>query len=343
MDELLTPEGLCELICNKMSGAPEPLLVYWLEVKGNRDEYASRFHKISPKNLVSIVVRGRVFESSDSIYTDLVDLIERNRSSFAELTFLDPKQIALVLLSRRRLISNTSSPVEIPEWFPGLGGRIIECSIENLTLTAEWSLNNRELEDNLGEIKTNMLSFEAALLKRLKVCHEGNHNSGNALFELFKDTKEPLKYGVFLAGAIDRNKNIGDPSGYRPSARDKISLIGRVMSVVTATSPDGLLRVARNLAEALGLSSLSSLKSSSPNELDLSITTVLLRSTNPELDNAIIAAKNMLTTIYAACQLITASHHPQDYPNFPVIVLRATSFDISRSLRRMTALLDDDI
>jgi len=339
MEELLTPESLCKLLCSKMSGAPAPFLVYWLEVNGNRAEYACRFHEISPKNLVCVVVRDRLFESSDSIYTDLVDLIEKNRSSFAELTFLHSKQIALVLLSRRRLISNTSSPVEMPEWFPGIGGKIIECSIENLTNTAEWSLNNREFEDNLGEIKTSLLSFEAALLKRLKVCHESDHNSGNALFELFRDEKQPVKYGAFLAAAIDRNQNIGDPSGYRPSARDKNSLIGRVLSIVTATSPDGLLKVARYLSEALRLSSLSSLELLSKNQIDLSITTVLLRSVNPELNNAIIAAKNMLTTIYAACQFITASHHPDDYPNFPVIVLRAISFDISRSLRRMTELL----
>ena len=77
------------------------------------------------------------------------------------------------------------------------------------------------------------------------------------------------------------------------------------------------------LADALAL----------PEQIDMTwheaIPSVLGRPTGGEASVRLRFARNVLLTTGTACQLVTAAAHSDDYAHYPVVLLRALSFDPS--------------
>jgi hypothetical protein len=314
------------------------LLVYWYVVSGNRDEFAELVKVSAPNGVVCVVVREALFENANSVFSDLVQLLEKNRALFEGLKISSSDKVAVVLLARRRLmVPQTASPAQMPHWFPGVGGETIESYIEDITNTAAGYLNNSEID--ISEVCVDLFGLEEVLLRRLLICNQRDHKAGNGFYSVLGERLGGIKYGAFLETALERSTQIQNPTGFRPSARAKYSLVGQLMSIITATSPDGLQKVSRHFAKALHLEAVPAEGSSGA---DFTITSVLLRSTNPETDQAIMLAKNILVSIYIASQFVTAAAHADSYPKFPIITLRTICVDIRRSLQSMARLLTTD-
>lgn len=108
--------------------------------------------------------------------------------------------------------------------------------------------------------------------------------------------------------------------------------MGRLWAYVNKSPPEALPKAAASLAKAVGLDA---------NETgDPPLTAVLSRTANPILDKASESGLWLLVSLRAACQLLTAGAHADEYPRFPVLLLRSFSLDLRRFLDRLIVALE---
>lgn len=71
----------------------------------------------------------------------------------------------------------------------------------------------------------------------------------------------------------------------------------------------------------------------------MSLVTVLGRPTERLEDPVTQWSFGLIVTSAAACQLLTAAHHADDYDRYPVPLLRSLSLDIRTSLDEVVRVL----
>jgi hypothetical protein len=317
-----------EALDQRLNTVPGPLLVVWVQVTTSRTEFRDRLIEWRDgRPVVAVVIQDVLFSHSNAIMSDLRRVLEQNRHEF-DMISDDIQRIGkavLVILSRSELvIPQLSSPSTLPEWFPIASGRSIYVTIEDITRTADGPLSGSEVR--VGELCELMFVLEGAILDRLVSVREFNHTAGNAFFELIK-TAPDEKYSAFLASALLHRAEVGNPVGYRPSARDGSTLLGRLMRLGSASSPDGLTKVSKAFRDALRLQPDGNACARD------SLMAVMLRPTTRDSDQGIRAARNILVTLYGSAQLVTAAAHADAYPRFPISLLRAISHDLRFALR----------
>jgi hypothetical protein len=254
--------------------------------------------------VVVLVVRKTRFDNTNAVLDDFVELLQDNQEACEKHLIGDvtTDRRAVVLLARNTLnFSQISSPVTLPAWFPGLGGRLATVIIEDLTWHAACPLNAEEAAvDQLCQL---LFSLEGALLERLRPVHARNKSETASFWDQVKRDKDTHgSVGDFLEGVRHARHEVLNPSSYRPSVRDGNSLLARIWGKAQATSPDAMGRLAKALARALVL----------PDSLDpswhRSMVAVLFRPppTPPPTPQALFVT-TLLTTILVTCQLITAA------------------------------------
>ena len=103
-------------------------------------------------------------------------------------------------------------------------------------------------------------------------------------------------------------------------------LVGRLWRLANTTHADGLGKVSKRAVNALDLSAA---EVSVQHE---SIVSVLGRPSSPIEDPVRRWGFNLIVTIRAACQLITAAAHADEYAEYPLPLVRSISRDIRVSL-----------
>lgn len=295
-------------------------------------------HHLSGEAVVSLVVRGGLFENPNSVMVDLVELIERNRSVFTALKgspYDAPGKWGLVLLARSELsLAQASSPVTLPEWFPVHGGRTVHTTIEDLTWTADAPLNGRE--SNVDEICRTLFDLEGAALSRLKAVHEFDHGLSNSLLQLIRRKSDPPEsFNQILGAALNYRGEVRNPSGFRPSVKDGRSLTARLWHLVATTPADQLRGPGQALAVALNLSDKETIS------YHESVLSVLFRPSQRDSDLRVRFCRNLFVVVASSCRLTTAAAHSDEYSTYPIPLLRTLSQDLRRSLDSTTLALKD--
>jgi hypothetical protein len=321
------PAAECASECVRRHAAGSHLLdVIWVRVRGSRTAYCAELREaVSGHPIVPIVVEGAVFAYPNAVLSDLRTTLESSRSEFERISdsIRATGRVMIVLLSRSELgVAQLASPTILPDWFPLGGGEETHVIIEDITWKASIPLNAAEAK--VPDLCEGILEAEDAVLQRLCSVNALNHNAGNALHELIRTGKDE-KYHALLTAASEALAAVPNPGGYRPSARDGRTLMGRVLRLVTSTSPDGLYTAARALAMALDLADGVAVAPPMP--------AVLLRSVNRDAAPAVSAARSILVTFYSASQFVTAAAHADSYPTYPIPLVRAISYDLRVALR----------
>ena len=341
----LTPERLIEVVMQRCAESIEPLIVLWYQVAAEREDLYRHLKRLRGElRLVPLVLRRAGFDDPNAVMSDLRELIEENRREFEppEFRTAGEGQIVIVLLSRREFsLPQGSSPTVLPDWFPQLGGRNVHVLIENLTYTSTASL--RIPEARIEDLCTKLFELEGALLERLGYVSGRDHNLGNSFFAAVSEVKAQgkagqEKYADFLAGAISCRAGVLHPRDFRPGTKDNRSLIGRLLLLMQSKNPDQLGRPAQSFSTALGITDETVLP---PFE---SLPAVLFRPTKPDEEVTKRFGRNLLLTIYAASQFVTAYAHADYYPAYPILLIRAVSHNLRMTLdrlRRTVAQLPD--
>lgn len=330
----LRPERVLAVISERRQAQSSTLIVYWLRVMGDRNQYQRALIALrSDTPIVPLIVRDG-FDNANAIHSDLVNLIADNRTAFAELPvpFGVSNPLVLVLLARTDLgLSQVSSPATLPEWLPGIGGTTSEVIIDNLSTAAAAPMNAAEAR--VDDIARAIFDLEGALLKRLESVRESDHRLGNSFFSLLRTKASDETYAAFLSSARTTHESVQQPSGFRPSAGEGSSLVGRLMRVLSATSPDSMGALASAFSTALKLSDVRS------DGAKDTILAVLLRPTVRDGNVETRLARNILVTVYASAQFSTAAAHADDYPGFLIVLLQGVSYNLRECLAETATLL----
>ena len=298
-----------------------PVCVFWVQVLGDRGSYAAEVKALSSNKVVPLIVRRGAFDDPNSLSEDLVRVISENRESFGSAQAYEEKYAILLLARNEFGIPQVSSPAVLPEWFPAHGGELVSASIVDLTWIAEAPLNGPN--SRIGDLCAGLFRLEESILARIRMVHSRDHNSGNAFFELIKrgDTE---RYDQLLDDMSRFRMTVKSPAAFRPSVRQGMSLVGRLWQVSGALPVEQLGRFAKALSRALDLPESLLVKES--------IVSVLYRPSTRDPSFANRFSRNLIGLNQAACQLITAAAHADDYNAYPVALLRSISYDLRSGL-----------
>lgn len=329
--ETLSPQLLADYLRHALRELTD-IGAFWYRVIGDRYDYADALAaELSNEPVVVLHVRDVRFDNPNALLDDLVALIERNRETCEDAIVRgSADRCGVVLLARSELnLPHVSSPVQLPEWFPVAGGRVVSTRIVDVTWIATAPLNCAEA--CIPDLCTALYRVESALIKRLGICHDRDKGTTNSLLDRIR-SDESEGFAVILDSARLAVGAVANPQAYRPSLKTADGFLARLWRCAQTQNPDSLYRVAKALTAALHLPE----KTTWPTE---TLATVLRRPTN-RIDHANRRfAFNLIATIAAGCQLTTAAAHSDDYPALPVALIRATSYDLRRALDEAEALV----
>jgi hypothetical protein len=302
---------------------------YWVAVDGSRDEYGDALAtELAGLPVVPLIIRAERFDNPNSIMSELAHILDRNQQRCLEVLGpwrRDDGRFALVLLARTELgITQSSSPVTLPDWIPHLGGLNIHCHIHDLSWRIEVPLNDDEL--GLPELHRRLFALESALVRRLTRVNAVAPDVQRELFAIIGRARDPGWTGV-LSEANAALHAVVNAEGYRPGRRHGKAMVARLWDVTTlASAPDLLIR-ARALAAALNIDADGPLRPWRQGLLGL-----LRGAAAPGADPPVQFALNAMTTIAAACEYFNCAAHPEPYQNYPVALLRLLIDEMCRSL-----------
>ena len=136
--------------------------------------------------MVPVVLRVPGFVDPNAVMNDLGGVLEGcesdlrapdMRERLARHGFVD-----FVLISRREFaLAATSSPLQVPEWFPVSAGQEVTARIEDLTWSSGVALSAPEA--HTGEIKRLLCELDGALLERVREVGKADHRSVRGLLD----------------------------------------------------------------------------------------------------------------------------------------------------------------
>ena len=303
-----------------------------MTVAEDREAYATSLDReLSRDSVVVLVIRDMRFTNPNAILDDFVELVTQNREKCERRLAASSEKCAFVLLSRTELaIPQISSPVVLPDWFPMSGGTVLSMRIEDLTWTADASLNAPEAKIN--ELCEGLFDLEGALLGRIEQVRATDHRKMTRFLELIR-REDGEKLIDIIAGAAEHLAAVTTPGAFRPSLRDARSLIARIWAVVQHRHPEQMRPPSIALAEALDLPDMIRL------DWRESISSVLRRPSGGEADTRLRFARNIFDDSRHRLSTRNCSGASDEYEHYPVALLRSVSFDLRRSLADAEAVI----
>lgn len=329
----MTPETLVRNAKRLLESDRGPLVACWVAIASDREAFAADVRTLAgDEPVAAIVVRDAAFDDPNSLLQDLALVIAAHRDQFEAREFRRRSQargrVCVVLVARRELgIPMASSPATLPDWFPVSPGETCATAIHDLTWRALVPLSAPEAR--VQELAAAVHEFERVMLLALGRSIARDHRAVNALFDrIRRDESERLE--DCLREAELSRADVTTPGSFRPSVRDRRSLVARLWRLVNGNSPDQLSSAGAALASAIGIDGWPDRARGE------SMASVLARPSNPEERAAAAWGRSVLATLRCACQFVTAAAHADAYPEFPLPLVRATSFDLRSALSQYT-------
>jgi hypothetical protein len=320
-----------------------PVGVYWMETVSDRRQAVRELRAEPSAAQIIPLLPGKGFDNANALLSDLVELLENERSEVEPLVTAaarDQKSVCLVLVSRTRLAEPIiDSPVRLPPWFAYAGGTVVSLDLLDIGSSASNTLQSQS--ELVRRLQVELYEIEGLMLARLTRTQEKNKNEANALFDVLLSRgstsgNQRVDPAAFLLAAAERHAR-STASGFRPVASPAVSeLLGRVIGTVGDRAPNQLPKLAKTLFSALQISDERATHIREP------LVALAFRSTLREFesDKALRCMRNSLLALYCASQLVTASAHAGEYGEFEVIVMRATIMDCAATLAGFKAALD---
>lgn len=315
--------------------APEGVFVYWVSIDGDREAmHASILELRTDYPLVPIVLRETRFDDANTLANDFVALVEKNRAMIEPLVVSTSKRIIFLLLARREMgMADSSSPALLPQWLGCWGGTSPLIRFRDITWQVDASLaSNHARLDGVAEC---LFALERATVQRLESRWISDPKAIDDVSLLLRRTTDHFDdFGGMLRHYSTARDLVTSSADFRPSIRDGEFVIARLWGIALKTAPDSLDSAGRVLGEALYKSTIEI------NARRYESLVAVLGRIPPQTSTDIgRLGRAYLHAVLAACQLLTAGAHADDYPMYPVQLLRSFSFDLRRSLDCFTQAL----
>ena len=308
------------------------LRFYWVDVRGNRGEFECELRELGGNlPFCPIIVRWGGFVDPHAVAGDLLRVIEEARTQLLQRDLTEriraANRLDLVLIARRELeLDSSSSPLVLPSWFPVSPGTVVTATIMDLTWSTYVSLRAEEVR--VGEIGRLLFELDRELVSHLRASYEQDHRLVNSLHDVLRTKDDAsISFPDLLSSAEASLDRVTNPRFYRPRTSRNPTLVGRLWRLANTTHADGLRREAKRTVGALRLA-----PPTPPPDINESLMAVLSRPSSPIKDPFDRWGFNLIVTIRAACQLITAEAHADEYEAYPLPLVRSVSQDIRTSL-----------
>lgn len=340
---MLRPNDVVDEIRRCRERSEAPVRFHWIAVTeecepNSREAFAAEVVRLAPDEPVcATVLRQPGFTDPNAIMNDLTDVLAEVRDDVCQPQLQRTVQTAgsldVILLSRRRFkLSISSSPLQLPEWFPVVPGTIVNASVTDRTLRTGVSLSAPGL--GTGELHRLLYELDCGLLAGVRAGLTADPQRVNTLLDrLWERTAGSPTFSEIVDGVGEKLASVTNPKDYRPSTVKNPTLVGQLWRVANAQSADRLVKVAESLARAIR-----------PQAADATgypetLLTVLARPTRrfPSADAR--WAYNVIVTVQSACQLVTAAAHADDYGQYSAWLLRSLSLELRRSLDHAVAVV----
>ncbi|WP_103343625.1 hypothetical protein [Amycolatopsis sp. CA-126428] len=323
------PELIAGTIVRMASDSAGPLDAYWLAVSGHRDSYADRLEALLwDSGIPVVIVRQSGFDNPNALMGDLVRLLETNRNRALgawSRPHRSPQRLGMVLLAHNELrLSQSSSPVTLPDWVPVVGGREILCHVADITNAVVVRLN--AVEVGVSRLGAALYAVEEALLRHLIQVHDQSPHLHRELFQVIGKRTDP-DWRAVLSAAHNAARNVESVPGFRPAKWDGISVVSRLWGLTQRHAPTELAGSARALATALDLP-----EDYVPADGWYGLQTVLARLPHDTASASDRFCRNLILTVGGACQYVTCAAHWGEYGSYPVNLLRSVVDDLHRGL-----------
>ena len=332
------PEQLVEEVRRRWDsaqGMPE-LSVFWVTLSTDRDEFADALRQMRGEwPLVPVILRmPGLFRDPNAVMNDVASILHVTKHEIIDMVDCIRRcnGVSLLVLSRSELrLAVTSSPLRLPEWFPVMAGKEVAARIDDLTWSVHVRLSDEAVAVN--DLQRILYELDKAVVARIQEALKSDRRHVQALWDRIRRQDES-DFSHVLQGIYKTLDSITNPINFRPSTSRSPTMVGRLWFEANRNSPDELRRVAKALTRALRTDQI---------ELRSDMTTlmaVLNRLTSPIDDPGARWSFHLIVTLRSACQLVTASAHADQYPMFPVVLLRATSLDLRRFLDEAIRILE---
>lgn len=295
------------------------LRLFWIKIPhGSRDALAVALRTTDDTQIiVPIVLREPLFLSANAVMSDFSRLLENNRQSFELLKVRPGQVITVVLLLKESFnISQISSPVVLPRWFPVNGGVETYLHISDLLWCAETELLNCS-GAQIELMSSSLFELENSIVERLRQVSLDEPGKVRALLDTINQGGGGTV--AMLDSFSATLSSVKDPKGYRPNSRAKTSLMSLVFAQILKSSPHQLSSLAGKFQEAVA--------DVSTEQLRPTLFGIMLRPSNQTLTST----KNWHSLMLAAFQvyqLMNASAHAGEYPKYPVSLINSNARDL---------------
>lgn len=305
----------------------------------SREAFAAQLRELSAGEPVcATVLRQRGFTDPNAIMNDLADVLTAVRDEICRPQIAQAVQAAgsldVVLLARRRFeLAVSSSPLDLPEWFPVSPGTTVSALVTDRTLQTAVSLSAPGVGS--GELQHLLYRLDCTLLAKVRAgLNIDPQPVKSFLDQLWERTGGSPTFKQIVDDVEQKLASIKNPRDYRPSTGKNATLVGRLWREANNRSADGLVKLAKSLARTL-----------QPQAADVTdypetLLTVLARPTNRFPSTDVRWAYNVIVAVQGACQLVTAAAHADDYGRYSAWLLRSLSLDLRRSLDHAVEIVE---
>ncbi|HCQ0105748.1 hypothetical protein [Citrobacter braakii] len=302
----------------------QQIRLFWVKINDvPRNEIARELVQLNSDCVtLPLILREPLFVSANAILSDFVKLIETNRSQFDKVILKPNGKLTIVLLLKDDFkLSQVSSPVNLPTWFPILGGLEIFLKISNLIQTAEVGLLHCP-EARIETLAELLYETENMMVQRLRDVASNDAGKVRSLIDLLYTEKAPNNNDA-ISSFEDFLCSITDPKSYRINSSKKNSLISLLLNKTLKSSPDQLASFATKISVIFCDESDETLKPT--------LFSIMLRPGN-KVSNLTRNWHAILLSCFQVYQLTNASAHAGEYPAYPINLIYSNSYDLVRFL-----------
>lgn len=298
--------------------------LFWVKINdAPRNEIARELIQLNRDCVtLPLILREPLFISANAILSDFVKLIETNRSEFDKVNLKPEGRLTIVLLLKDDFkLSQVSSPVNLPKWFPILGGLETFLKISNLIQTAEVGFLHcpEARAETLAEL---LYEMENMMVQRLRDVASFDAGKARSIIDILYTENAP-NTNVAISSFEDFLGSITDPKSYRVNSSKKDSFISLLLTKIIKSSPDQLASFAIKVSVTLCDESDEVLKPT--------LFSVMFRPSN-KISNLARNWHAILLSCYQVYQLTNASAHAGEYPAYPINLIYSNSYDLVRFL-----------
>jgi hypothetical protein len=322
----INAQQLADDIRKRFGRSSDPIGAYWVQVTGDRDEYAAALEReFATEPVVVLVVRQARFDNPNAVLADFVGFLDQHQDA-CKRQLADVlsgfSRSAVVMLARDQLrIPQISSPVTLPGWYPA-AARQLSITLEDLTWRVEAAINCPDAA--VADLCLLAFEVEGDLLRRLGHVHDVAPSETGALAQIVNRSPDLT---TVLSQARQAHAAVNHPSAFRPSlASPVLSLASQLWQSTRQHNSLQLNDLGKALAEALAL------PDPLPQPWHESLFCMLVRPSRRAVAEPVRFSANLCTALAAACQFVTATMHADQYGRYPIVLTRSVSHDLRATL-----------